>query len=104
MEPPSKVPGSQLVWVQKHLHVELLKEENYLEVFATVSERALLKVRPLVAIVNLQRIPRRQAVFKLRGARCTVHSCLNLPVLDIEIQSTRDIHQKVENVNYVIIC
>ena len=53
MEPPSKVPGSQLVWVQKHLHFELLKEENYLEVFATVSERALLKVRPLVAIVAL---------------------------------------------------
>ena len=52
MEPPSKVPGSQLVWVQKHLHFELLKEENYLEVFATVTRRALSQMQPLVAIVQ----------------------------------------------------
>jgi hypothetical protein len=41
------------------LHVELLKEENYLEVFATVSERALLKVRPLVAIAQVLQCYRR---------------------------------------------
>jgi hypothetical protein len=50
MEPSCQVPDRFLVWVQNHLHFKLLKKVDYLGVFATVTERAILKKGPSVAI------------------------------------------------------
>jgi hypothetical protein len=65
--------NAQLGWVQKWSTVKLLRKIVYLEVFATVTERAFSVIHPLVAID--QRL-RRRTKRRLRDTRSVADSSL----------------------------